>query len=121
MTAPKCRSWGASGAGAAEAGVVAPVTTALIAAADRRGSSTRLPPRRQPALARHLADGEHRLGPRTHAEGAQHGGDMVLDGLDRQVELARDQLVRLALQQQREHLGLARREAETGERRDGRL
>ncbi|MEY3253874.1 MAG: hypothetical protein RL227_2847, partial [Pseudomonadota bacterium] len=54
----------------------------------------------------------HGLGARAHAQGAQHGGDVVLDGFDAQVELAGDQLVRQALQQQRQHLGLARGEAD---------
>ena len=65
----------------------------------------------------HLAHREHGLGARADVQRAQHRGDVVLHRLDRELELARDQLVRLALQQQREHVGLARRQAERGERR----
>lgn len=65
---------------------------------------------------RHLADCEHRLRARADPQRAQHRRDMVLDGLDRDAELARDQLVRQPLQQQCQHLGLARRQADRVER-----
>jgi hypothetical protein len=41
---------------------------------------------------------------------------VVLDGLDREIELARDQLVRLAAQQEAEDVGLAGRQLELRER-----
>ena len=66
----------------------------------------------RPPLLRHLAHRQHRLRARADVERAQHRGDVVLHRLDREVEVARDQLVGLALQQQRQHVGLARREAE---------
>src|SRR5215216_1429374 len=62
-------------------------------------------------LLRHLAHRQHRLRARADVECTQHCGDVVLDRLDRQPELTRDQLVRLAFQQQPEHVLLARREA----------
>src|SRR3712207_7586165 len=45
-----------------------------------------------------------------HAELAQHGGDVVVDGLRRQGEPARDLRVREALRHEREHVHLARRQ-----------
>src|SRR5258706_12620743 len=70
---------------------------------------------------RHLTHREHGLGAGTDIERAQDGRNVVLDGLDRQAELARDQLVRQTLEQQRKHIGLARREADLGQRRGRRL
>src|SRR5258706_16279623 len=70
---------------------------------------------------RHLTHREHGLRARTDIERPQHGRDVILDDLDRQAELARDQLVRQALGKQRQHVGLARREADLGQRRGGRL
>jgi hypothetical protein len=105
----RCRCWAHRSAlhGAARSAQARarrrPLRWAVSAGAD--ATSTR------PAL-RHLAHRQHRLGARADAQRAQHRGDVVLHGFHRQVELARDELVGQALQQQRQHLGLARREAD---------
>ena len=49
----------------------------------------------------------------------QHGLHMVFDGLDREAEAPRNVLVRFALEQQAQHIGLARGESHRFEGRAG--
>ena len=51
------------------------------------------PPVCEQAGVRHHADGKDGLGPGADVQGSQHGGNVVLDGLDREVERTGDQLV----------------------------
>ena len=70
-------------------------------------------------LLQHLADCDDGLGARAHAQRTQHGGHVVLDGFHRQAQFAGDQLVGLALVEQVQHIGLARRETQLLQRGHG--
>ena len=55
----------------------------------------------------HAAHGDERFGAIRYIQRAQNGGRVDLDGAFGQIECSADQLVGLALHEQREHLGLA--------------
>src|SRR5687767_7651637 len=63
--------------------------------------------------------GDDGLDAGVHVERLEDSGDVVLDGALREVQLARDHLVGLAREEQREHVGLARGDAEAARGQGG--